>query len=116
MVQQEHLKENQLEGQLFSLREFTTDEPSECQLAVVQKEQRCYRALMAYRYAWIRVVLVQKEPSGYRWVTCAYANNKTIKLSCSLPAGKFVVIIMPEWEVKPYDFHLIWKGTIPITL
>ena len=71
---------------------------------------------MTYQYAWMRVILVQKEPTGYRWVACAYNNSKTVKLTCSLPAGRFVVIIMPEWNEKPYDFHFIYKGTIPITI
>ena len=71
---------------------------------------------MAYQYAWMRLILVQKEPNGYRWISCTYANTKTIKLNCSLPVGKFVLILIPEWEAKAYDFHLVCKSTVPVTL
>ncbi len=77
----------------------------------MQKEQRFYRTYLTYDYAWIRVILVQKEADSYRWIGAAYSNGKITKISASLTAGEYVVILMPEWKDKPYDFNLVFRGT-----
>jgi hypothetical protein len=59
----------------------------------------------------MRLVLVQRDTTGYRWITAAYANSKTIKLSALLTPGHYILIILPEWKQKRYDFQLMYFGT-----
>lgn len=61
----------------------------------------------------MRVILVQQESSGYRWITAAYSNHKTVKLSAALTPGNYIIIILPEWRNKKYDFQLMYFGTTP---
>jgi len=80
-------------------------------LTLVQKEQRFFRSYLTYEYAWMRVILVQKENNSFRWVKGAYSNKKSAKIAVSLTPGQYVVIILPEWPEKPQNFNLIFKGT-----
>jgi hypothetical protein len=59
----------------------------------------------------MRLVLVQQESSGYRWITSTYSNHKTIKLAANLIPGSYILIIIPEWLQKKYDFQLMYFGT-----
>jgi hypothetical protein len=45
-VQQEHVRATREEG--FLLRHLEVEEGGECQMGVVQKEQRFFRALLTY--------------------------------------------------------------------
>ena len=78
---------------------------------VKQKEQRFFRALLSYEYSWMRLILVQVERNGYRWISCAYGDKKSVKIGCFLEAGNYALIILPEWKTKPYDLTLTYKGT-----
>jgi hypothetical protein len=60
----------------------------------------------------MRLILVQQESDGYRWIASTYSNTKTIKISAPLAAGHYILIIIPEWNEKKYDFNLIYNGTI----
>jgi hypothetical protein len=60
----------------------------------------------------MRLILVQQESSGYRWIASTYSNHKSIKISVDLTPGNYILIIMPEWNEKRYDFHLMFYGTI----
>ncbi len=59
----------------------------------------------------MRLILVQQETSGYRWIESAYSNHKTVKISTTLNPGKYILIIMPEWGHKKYDLNLMFNGT-----
>ncbi len=46
----------------------------------------------------MRLILVEKENKGYRWIGGAYSNNKSTKLTAVLTPGEYVVIMIPEWR------------------
>jgi len=54
----------------------------------------------------MRMILVVKDSTGYRWVKGAYERKKTLKIETDLEPGEYFVIILPEWTIKPYDLKL----------
>jgi hypothetical protein len=57
-------------------------------VSVQQKESRFFwRSSLTYSYMWVRVLLVQREYDGYRWIEGGYANSKSIRFHCALTAG-----------------------------
>ena len=54
----------------------------------------------------MRMILVMKEPTGYRWVGAQYEKRKIVKIDRELEAGEYFVIVIPEWTIKPYDLKL----------
>jgi hypothetical protein len=59
----------------------------------------------------MRVILVKKEGNSYCWIAGAYTNKKTTMIEASLGAGEYIVILMPEWPEKAFNFNLVFKGT-----
>lgn len=47
---------------------------------------------------WIRMMLVQREFDGYRWIEGGYCNAKSVTLASSLSPGEYYLLIMPEWK------------------
>ncbi len=85
---------------------------SDCVISVQQKEGRFFkRSSLDYHYMWVRVLLVQREFNGYRWIEGRYSSAKSITLSASLAQGNYYLIIMPEWkQAQNFELTLLVWG------
>ena len=70
----------------ISLRKFKVDSYTNCNLSLIQKDQKFYRK-SGYEYVWIRLMIVMKDIDGYRWINGSYSKGKIVSFSCSLSPG-----------------------------
>ena len=73
---------------------------------------------MKYQYSWLRFVLLQKEinDDGFRWIDGRYDQQKSLTIDGELTAGEYYALVIPEWEGKVFDLHLILRSKNPIRL
>jgi hypothetical protein len=66
---------------------------------------------------WVRVLLIQREFNGYRWIEGKYSNSKSISLHSSLSQGEYYLLIMPEWkETQNFELTLLVWGNHHIAI
>ncbi len=70
----------------ISLRTFKIDTYINCTLSVSQKDKKYFRN-NGYVYSWIRLILICKDLSGYRYINGIYNNNKIISINVNLNPG-----------------------------
>jgi hypothetical protein len=70
----------------MSLRTFKIDGYGTCSLSVIQKDQKYFRN-NGYSYIWMRLILICKDVSGYRYINGNYSNNKIVSINSHLNPG-----------------------------
>lgn len=97
----------------YSLRRVVVRQSTDALIAVQQKDARFFsKASLKYDYMWMRVLLVQREFGGYRWIEGSYSGGKTVVLATNLSPGEYYLLLMPEWK-KTQNFELslmAWSG------
>ena len=101
----------------ISMRCFYLKQPAKTTITLTQKDERFFKGKIKYCYSWIRLVLLEKEAhEGYRWIDGKYENWKSVTLDFDLEAGEYHILIIPEWEFRPFDLSLFIHTKVPTTL
>ena len=70
------------------IRSFTLEENTEGSISVLQKDRKIFEGTcVKYQYSWMRLILVMRESSSFRWVGGAYSNEKQCFIKGSFEAG-----------------------------
>lgn len=80
-------------------------------LSVIQKDKKYFRN-NGYDYTWIRLLLVQKDLDGYRYVGGVYGKDKIVYLDANLNPGEYFVLVYGDWNKKVYDITLNYQGNV----